>query len=102
MSGRITWFAVLQHAVIGAGACLAAGAAFGAIGVWVAAPAALLAFTAREIRTAATRHSVGLADGAAIVWRGEPGFSPWNLRLQAIAPIIGALPIVIFARSMFG
>lgn len=102
MNSRVTWFAVLQHAIISAGICLVAGSFAGPVGVWVAAPLALLGFTLREVRDAAGRNGVGYADAARIVWRGEAGFSSWNLRLQAIAPAIGSAPIVVFARSMFG
>lgn len=101
MTGRITWWAVWQHAVIGGMLCLIVGAILGPLAARIALPVVVLGFAAREAITAADRHDTTISDGVQIVLRGEPGFSPWNLLLQSLAPAAGGAPVFIFAGRMF-
>jgi len=94
---RITWYALGTHALIGAAVALVAACLLGPVWAWPAAGIMAAIYTFREAWTAADRHDTTLADGWNIVLSGEPGWSPWNLRLQAIAPGVGGAIVALLA-----
>lgn len=87
---RITWGAVAMHAIVAACVVLIAENLAAKPGAAIAAVALSLIYPAREVWTAARRHETTLADGVQILLRGEPGWSRWNLRLQAFVPVAAA------------
>lgn len=103
---RINWQAVLMHCGAAALACTIAAAIMTASGgrpLWGALimwPVVSVFYVLREAWTAADRHDTTWSDGWAIVLSGEPGWSPWNLRLQAFAPVLAGLIVVLIAGSM--
>ena len=103
---RINWGAVIMHALAGFGAsAVAAGLALAAgVTAW---PFALLLtvasvafWTWREAVQAASRHDTDLAGGWRIVLDGEGApWSPWNMRLQALAPLAGGLLVTAYVAT---
>lgn len=90
---KITWWAIGAHAFL---ALAIGGLLFGLASltsvqteimfvVWIIGT---LIFGGREVLTAARRHKADWQFGLYVVATGEPGFSPWNLRLQALAPSV--------------
>ena len=126
MSSRINWNAVAIHCVIALVIVAMAAAVswawtgvplLGAVVAWLLSS---LAFAAREAVTAAKRHDARLdaqvvilsamdhdtsrdstwRDGLSIVMRGEPGWSEWNLRLQAFAPAVVGFIVVLLVGGV--
>ena len=96
---RITWGAVAMHA-IAAGVVVATAYGFlGLAAALIAAPAVSAVYAAREAWTAADRHDTTFRGGLRIVMEGEPGWSPWNLRLQALSPVVAAGLVALYAWS---
>jgi hypothetical protein len=103
---RITWGAVIMHALagfavsaIGAGLSLAAGVSAWPAGL-VLALASCAFWTWREAATAAERHNTDLRGGWDIVLAGEGApWSPWNLRLQALSPLAGGLLVTAYVAT---
>lgn len=103
---RITWGAVIMHALAGFGAAaVAAGLALAAgLTAWPFALALTFAsvafWTWREVVTAASRNGTDMAGGWRLVLEGEgPPWSPWNLRLQALAPLAGGLLVTAYVAT---
>ena len=95
--GRVTWGAVAMHAIVAGFVVMTAYALGGLVWALAAAPIVSVAYVGHEVRTAAKRHRVTLAEAAEIVWHGEPGWSRWNLRLQAAAPVAMAAAVALYA-----
>ena len=103
---RITWGAVIMHALAGFGASAVAAGLSMAAGLtpWPFALALTLAsfafWTWREIVTAASRNGTDFAGGVKLVLEGEGApWSPWNLRLQALAPLVGGLLVTAYVAT---
>lgn len=97
MTGRITWGAVAMHAILAGFIVMTVYAIGGLVAALIAAPVVSIAYAAREVWTAADRHDTTLGDGLRVVLEGEPGWSPWNLRLQAASPWIAASLVALYA-----
>jgi hypothetical protein len=103
---RITWGAVIMHALagfavsaVGCGLSVAAG-----VSAWPAGLVLALASTAfwtwREAKQAAARYDTDLRTGLGIVFLGEGGeWSEWNLRLQALSPLVGGLLVTAYVAT---
>lgn len=99
--GRITWWAVGQHAAIGFAATLLLGLLWRPM-VYLTPFLAGAVGVAREVYTAKWRHKTTLAAALGIVLRGEGGgWSRYNLIMQGLAPLVGGLLltliVVVFA-----
>lgn len=97
--GPIAWKEIVRHALIGVGGTLLAevfwhGSGLGAVLGF------LVIFTAREVVVVKHRHRVTFQEAAEIVWLGEPGWSRWNLRLQAAGPALAGLAVLVLVALL--
>ena len=97
--GKITWGAVAMHAIAAGFVVASAYGLFGLAAALIAAPLVSAVYAAREAWTAAARHQAPLSQGLRIVLDGEPGWSPWNLRLQALSPVVAAGLVALYALA---
>ena len=97
--GPIAWKEILSHALIGVGGTVVTEVfrhGWGALTALVL----LVAFTVRVVVLAKRRHRITLQEAAELVWHGEVGSSRWNLRLQAAAPALAGLAVLVIVALL--
>lgn len=97
--GRIAWKEIVRHALIWVGGTLLVEVFRHGWG-WLAVLAFLVTFVAREVLLAKMRYRVTFQEAAEIVWLGEPGWSRWNLRLQAAGPALAGLAVLVIVALL--